>query len=242
MGLVMQEPMLFNYTIVENVLYGNQYASNDAIMRACDISNSRVFIESAELENAVDDDVTSLLVAMTSDHFKQMLIDRLGQKPYDEKVKSLTLLKKKEDKEGKFEATKGILDERSVEQKGQTTLHNGYSIMCGTKGSKLSGGQKQRVAIARAVIREPKILLLDEATSALDEDSQKKVQAALEKVMKGRTSIVVAHRLTTIEKCDRIVQIEDGQVIEDGSFDELMNTQGGHFKNLASGLNKKKAE
>lgn len=105
--------------------------------------------------------------------------------------------------------------------------------MCGTKGSKLSGGQKQRVAIARAVIRAPKILLLDEATSALDEDSQKKVQASLEKIMLNRTSIVVAHRLTTIEKCNRIAQIEDGVIIEDGSFDELMNTNNGHFKNLA---------
>ena len=76
--------------------------------------------------------------------------------------------------------------------------------MCGVKGSKLSGGQKQRVAIARAVVRNPKILLLDEATSALDEISQRKVQEALENVMINRTSIVVAHRLTTVEKCSRV--------------------------------------
>lgn len=85
----------------------------------------------------------------------------------------------------------------------------------------MSGGQKQRIAIARAVVRQPHLLLLDEATSALDEDSQRKVQAALEKVMQGRTSIVVAHRLTTVEKCNRIAVIEDGVVIEEGTFQEL---------------------
>lgn len=74
MGLVMQEPLLFNYSIVENVLYGNQQASNEDIVKACDISNSRVFIESAELENAVEDDVSSLLVAMQSSQYKSMLV------------------------------------------------------------------------------------------------------------------------------------------------------------------------
>lgn len=93
-------------------------------------------------------------------------------------------------------------------------LNSGYDIFCGNRGSKLSGGQKQRVAIARAVIRQPHILLLDEATSALDEDSQRKVQSALENVMVGRTSIVIAHRMTTVEKCSRVAVIEDGVIVE----------------------------
>lgn len=112
--------------------------------------------------------------------------------------------------------------------------------MAGNKGSKLSGGQKQRIAIARAVIRQPGILLLDEATSALDEDSQKKVQDALYEVMKGRTSIVVAHRLTTVKSCNRLAVIEDGKIVEEGSFDELTSKDGGYFANLAAGM--KKAE
>lgn len=90
--------------------------------------------------------------------------------------------------------------------------------MCGVKGNKLSGGQKQRVAIARAVVRNPKILLLDEATSALDEISQRLVQEALENVMKNRTSIVVAHRLTTVEKCSRVAVLQDGQIVESGTY------------------------
>jgi ATP-binding cassette subfamily B protein len=75
------------------------------------------------------------------------------------------------------------------------------------------------MAIARAIVREPKILLLDEATSALDEESQMKVQDALEKVMKGRTSLVIAHRLTTVKACNRIALIEDGKIAEEGTFD-----------------------
>jgi len=82
--------------------------------------------------------------------------------------------------------------------------------MCGIRGGKLSGGQKQRIAIARAIVRKPSILILDEATSALDEESQQKVQKALEEVTTGRTSIVIAHRLTTVKKCSRLVVLEDG--------------------------------
>ena len=89
------------------------------------------------------------------------------------------------------------------------------------KGCKLSGGQKQRIAIARAVIRKPKLLILDEATSALDEASQRKVQIALDNIMKDRTSIVIAHRLSTVEKCDRILVLENGRLVEQGGFQEL---------------------
>ena len=78
-------------------------------------------------------------------------------------------------------------------------------------------------------MRKPKILILDEATSALDEESQKKVQVALDNIMKSRTSIVIAHRLSTVEKCDRVVVLESGRVIEEGKFDELKSKDGGFF-------------
>jgi ABC-type multidrug transport system fused ATPase/permease subunit len=115
-------------------------------------------------------------------------------------------------------------------------LPKGFKIECGLKGSKLSGGQKQRIAIARAIIRKPKILILDEATSALDEESQKKVQVALDNVMKDRTSIVIAHRLSTVEKCDRVVVLDCGMVVEEGKFEELKRKEGGYFAQLAQGL------
>lgn len=92
-------------------------------------------------------------------------------------------------------------------------LPAGYKALCGSKGSKLSGGQKQRIAIARAIVRDPKVLILDEATSALDENSQKVVQDALNKVIKKRTSIVIAHRLSTLAQCDRVIRMEQGVVI-----------------------------
>ena len=121
-------------------------------------------------------------------------------------------------------------------------MHDGFNVVCGVKGSKLSGGQKQRVAIARAVVRQPKILLLDEATSALDEISQAKVQQALENVMQNRTSIVVAHRLTTVEQCSRVAVIEDGQIVEQGKLSDLKKEKDGYFSNLAAGMQKKQSQ
>jgi ABC-type multidrug transport system fused ATPase/permease subunit len=124
----------------------------------------------------------------------------------------------KEAAEGKFEPVKNELEKRTNDEIGAESLNPGYEIRCGNRGSKLSGGQKQRIAIARAIVRMPTILMLDEATSALDEESQRKVQAALEKCMVGRTSIVIAHRLTTVEKCNRVCVLEDGKITEDGTF------------------------
>ena len=115
-------------------------------------------------------------------------------------------------------------------------LHPGFKKICGLKGSKLSGGQKQRVAIARALIKNPKILILDEATSALDEQSQEIVQQALDRAMEGRTSIVIAHRMSTIQKCNRIIVVHKGRVVEDGSFDELSAKPDGHFAKLKAGI------
>ena len=101
----------------------------------------------------------------------------------------------------------------------------------GANGSQLSGGQRQRVSIARAILKDAPILLLDEATSALDNESERLVQQALERLMHGRTSIIVAHRLTTIEQADRIIVMDEGKIIEEGSHHELM-AKGGYYAKL----------
>lgn len=110
-------------------------------------------------------------------------------------------------------------------------LSKGYDTIW-TPASNLSGGQRQRIAIARSLIKSPPILILDEATSALDQESERMVQAALERVMKNRSVLLIAHRLTTVRKADAILFIKDGKVVEQGTYDELLNRPNGYFRAL----------
>jgi subfamily B ATP-binding cassette protein MsbA len=110
-------------------------------------------------------------------------------------------------------------------------LPNGYSTEVGERGAKLSGGERQRIAIARAVLRDPKILILDEATSSLDAETEVLIREALEKLMRGRTTFIIAHRLYTVEKVDRVVVLEKGRIAEIGPHRELLN-KGGLYKRL----------
>ncbi len=107
---------------------------------------------------------------------------------------------------------------------------NGYQTIIGDAGGKLSGGQRQRLTIARAVLRNPSILILDEATSSLDSESEKLVQDALYKLMQNRTSIVIAHRLSTIQHADIIVVMQEGQIVEQGTHNELLAKEGVYRK------------
>lgn len=155
-GVVGQEPVLFGTTILENIKYGNQFASMDDIVEAAKKANAHSFVNA---------------------------------------------------------------------------LPSGYNTLVGERGAQLSGGQKQRIAIARALVRKPIVLLLDEATSALDTNSEAQVQAALDNASEGLTTIIVAHRLSTIRGASRIVVISEGQVVEEGTHGELMK-QEGHYYNL----------
>lgn len=110
-------------------------------------------------------------------------------------------------------------------------LQNGFDTLVGERGVKLSGGQRQRIAIARAILKDAPILVLDEATSALDSESEALIQKSLKILMKNRTSIVIAHRLSTIAKLDRIIVMHNGEIVEDGSHDQLIK-RGGHYAKL----------
>ena len=130
---------------------------------------------------------------------------------------------------GRQDATKEEIIKAAIQANAHEFIENlpdGYDTEIGERGVKLSGGQKQRIAIARAILENPQILILDEATSALDNESEKLVQDALEKLMKGKTTFIIAHRLTTIENSNKIVVIQKGEIKEVGNHNELISKNG----------------
>jgi subfamily B ATP-binding cassette protein MsbA len=110
------------------------------------------------------------------------------------------------------------------------TMPDGYDTQLGENGVKISGGQRQRIAIARAILRDAPILLLDEATSALDNESEKAIQKSFEKLQHGRTTLVIAHRLSTVKNADQIIVLDRGKIVEQGRHDELMAKQGLYWR------------
>jgi ABC-type multidrug transport system fused ATPase/permease subunit len=145
-------------------------------------------------------------------------------------------------KYGKTEATDEEIEkaaETANAKKFIDRLEKGYDTMVGEKGVQMSGGQRQRIAIARAVIKNPAILITDEATSALDAGSEKKVQQALDKIMIGRTAVIVAHRLSTIRNAQTIYVFEGGEINEQGTHEELVAKKGVYFKLVPRQLSKR---
>jgi subfamily B ATP-binding cassette protein MsbA len=137
-----------------------------------------------------------------------------------------------------FGASQGCSDEEIINAAQSANAWNfiqemeeGLNTIVGENGTRLSGGQRQRIAIARAILKKSPILILDEATSALDVESERQVQAALASLMAGRTTLVIAHRLTTIEKADLIVVLDGGKIIESGSHASLIAVNG-HYANM----------
>jgi ATP-binding cassette subfamily B protein len=114
-------------------------------------------------------------------------------------------------------------------------LPDGYDTVVGERGYRLSGGEKQRLAIARLLLKNPAVMILDEATSHLDNESEALVQAALDEAMQGRTAIVIAHRLSTVTSADRIIVIEDGRIVEEGTHDDLVKRDGAYARQLRAG-------
>ena len=108
----------------------------------------------------------------------------------------------------------------------------GYHELVGERGLKLSGGEKQRVAIARALLKRTPIMCFDEATSALDTETERSVQAAINEVSQGSTSLIIAHRLSTVRDCDKIIVLKHGQIVEEGPHDDLLKIEGGYYARL----------
>ncbi|KAJ4834347.1 ABC transporter B member 14 [Turnera subulata] len=219
-GLVQQEPALFSTTIYENIKYGNEAASEIEVMEAAKAANAHDFI--SRMPEGYQTDVGDRGVQLSGGQKQRVAIARAILKD-----PSILLLD---------EATSALdsESEKLVQEALDKLMQGRTTVVVAHRGVQLSGGQKQRVAIARAILKDPSILLLDEATSALDSESEKLVQEALDKLMQGRTTVVVAHRLSTVREADRIAVLQFGRVVEMGSHRQLIGKPDGVYKQLVS--------
>ncbi|KAF7128948.1 hypothetical protein RHSIM_Rhsim10G0040700 [Rhododendron simsii] len=234
-GLVNQEPALFATTIIENILYANPDAATIEVEAAASAANAHNFI--TLLPNGYNTQVSVHIANGSIENCSNQVIPGVSflrlKCPHKRHVINSVRFWTEN-------WVRGLIDDRVIRSGGGLTFFEGqgwairshvfspiaHSISVGERGVQLSGGQKQRIAIARAMLKNPKILLLDEATSALDAGSESIVQEALDHLMVGRTSLVVAHRFSTIRNVDSIAVIQQGQVVETGTQDELISKSG----------------
>lgn len=193
---------------------GGKSTLMDLIPRFHDPAAGQIFIDDTDIKSFSIYSLRSLLGVVTQEAIL-----------FNDSVYNNIAFGKKTTLEEVIEAAKVANAHEFIQQ-----LENGYDTNIGDRGMKLSGGQRQRLTIARAVLKNPPILLLDEATSALDSESERLVQDALNNLMKSRTSIVIAHRLSTIQHADKIVVIEAGKIVEQGSHQELLELKGLYYK------------
>uniref|UniRef100_UPI003593F4BE ABC transporter ATP-binding protein n=1 Tax=Pricia sp. TaxID=2268138 RepID=UPI003593F4BE len=186
------------------------------VTRFYDVNQGKIKIDGTDIKDITKKSLRQLMGLVTQD---SILFN-------DSVAKNISLGKETASREEIIEAAKIANAHEFIEG-----LPKGYDTNIGDSGNKLSGGQKQRLSIARAVLKNPPIMILDEATSALDTESERLVQDALEKMMRNRTSIVIAHRLSTIQNANKIVVLQRGEVVEQGSHIELL-AQNGVYKKL----------
>lgn len=187
----------------------------DLIPRFYDVTDGSIMIDGVDVRNVTMKSLRSLIGVVTQETilFNDTVRNNIGYGLQSISVDNI------------IEAAKAANAHSFIEG-----LKDGYETVIGDRGIKLSGGERQRLSIARALLKNPPILILDEATSSLDTESEMLVQQAIERLMKGRTSIVIAHRLSTIQRANKIIVISDGKIVEEGDHEELLNRNGLYHK------------